>query len=160
MEGKTGSPRGGGWAGLSWLDQRVELRALVAGVAADWLGTLLTAGLLGAAFGVTAATPDSRLEELLADPLFLAVATLHGSLFTGLGGYVAGRLAPADPLRHALLVGLLSLVLAALLATTPGQGPEPPWWVDLAGYLLAVPAALTGGWLARWRAGAPPAGTE
>ncbi len=145
---------------MSWLDQRVDLRALVAGVAADWLGTVLTAGLLGAAFGVTAATPDSRLEELLAEPLFLVVATAHGSLFTALGGYVAGRLAPADPLRHALLVGLLSLVLAALLASTPGEGPEPPWWVDLAGYLLAVPAALAGGWLARWRAGGSAAGRD
>lgn len=136
---------------MGWLDRRVELRALLAGVAADWLGTLLTAGLLGAAFGVGPETADSRIEELLATPEFLISATLHGSFFTALGGYVAARLATADPLRHAVVVGLLSLVLAGLLATTPGDGPEPAWWVGAIGYLLAVPAAFAGGWLAARR---------
>lgn len=136
---------------MSWLDRRLELRALVAGVAADWMGTLLTAGLLGAAFGVGPDTPDTRIEELLAAPEFLLSAALHGSFFTAVGGYVAARLATADRLRHAVVVGLLSLVLAALLATAPGDGPEPAWWVDAIGYLLAVPSAATGGWLAARR---------
>ncbi len=132
---------------MSWLDRRVELRALVAGVAADWLGTLLTAGLLGIAFGVGPDTPDSRIQELLAAPEFILSATLHGSFFTALGGYVAARLAPADPLRHAVIVGALSLVLGILLVTAPGEGPQPAWWVDALGFLLAVPAAAAGGWL-------------
>ena len=136
---------------MSWLDRRVELRALAAGVAADWLGTLLTAGLLGAAFGVGPETPDSRIEELLAAPEFLITATAHGTFFTALGGYVAARLATADRLRHAVIVGLFSLLLAVLLATAPGDRPEPAWWVDAIGYLLAVPAALAGGWLAARR---------
>ncbi len=132
---------------MSWLDRRVELRALMAGVAADWLGTLLTAGLLGVAFGVGPDTPESRIQELLAAPEFILSATLHGSFFTGLGGYVAARLAPADPLRHAVIVGALALVLGILLATAPGEGPQPAWWVDALGLLLAVPAAAAGGWL-------------
>lgn len=136
---------------LGWLDRRVELRALLAGVAADWLGTLLTAGLLGAAFGVGPETSDSRIQELLAAPEFIISATIHGSFFTALGGYVAARMAPADPLRHAVIVGVLSLVLATLLTTSPGGGPEPAWWVDALGYLLAVPAAAAGGWLAARR---------
>jgi hypothetical protein len=130
-----------------WLDRRVDLRALVAGVSADWLGTLLTAGLLGVAFGVGPDTPDSRIQELLAAPEFIISATVHGTFFTALGGYVAARLAPADPLRHAVIVGLLSLVLAILMATSSGEGPEAAWWVDLVGYLLVVPAAAVGGWL-------------
>lgn len=130
-----------------WLDRRVELRALLAGVAADWLGTLLTAGLLGAAFGVGPDTPDSRIQELLAAPEFIISATIHGTFFTALGGYVAARLAPDDRLRHAVIVGLLSLVLAFLLAASAGEGPQAAWWVDALGYLLAVPAAAAGGWL-------------
>lgn len=136
---------------MSWLDRRVELRALVSGVAADWLGTLLTAGLLGVAFGVGPDTPDGRIQELLAAPEFIFTATLHGSFFTALGGYVAARLAPADPLRHAVIVGVLSLVLGILLVTAPGEGPQPAWWVDALGFLLAVPAAAAGGWLAARR---------
>jgi hypothetical protein len=68
-------------------------------------------------------------------------------------------MAPADPLRHALVVGLLSLVMAALMATSPRQGPEAAWWVELVGYLLVVPAALIGGWLGdrRQRHGRPRA---
>ena len=132
---------------MSWLDRRVELRALVAGVSADWLGTLLTAPLLGVAFSVGPESSDSQIQELLASPGFLLAATAHGSFFTALGGYVAARLAPDDPLRHAVIVGLLSLILAALLATTPSDGPEAAWWVGALGYVLAVPAAAVGGWL-------------
>ncbi len=136
---------------MRWLERRVDLRALVAGVSADWLGTLLTAPLLGVAFGVGPETADGRIQELLAAPEFILSATLHGSFFTALGGYIAARLATADPLRHAVIVGLLSLVLAILLATSPVEGPEPAWWVDALGYLLVVPAAATGGWLGAWR---------
>ncbi len=143
---------------MSWLDRRVDLRALVAGVAADWFGTLLTAGLLGVAFGVGPDTSDGRLQELLASPEFIISATLHGSFFTALGGYVAARLAPADPFRHAVIVGLLSLVLAVLLATSPGEGPQAARWVDMLGYLLVVPAAAAGGWLGSRRQHEAPRG--
>ena len=140
---------------MSWLDRRVDLRALVAGVSADWLGTLLTAGLLGVAFGVGPDTPDSRIQELLSAPEFIISATVHGTFFTALGGYVAARLAPADaptdPLRHAVIVGLLSLILAILMAMAPGEGPRAAWWVDALGYLLVVPAAAVGGWLGGMR---------
>ena len=132
---------------MSWLDRRVELRALLAGVAADWLGTLLTAPVLWVAFGVGPETLDSRIRELLAAPEFIISATMHGSFFTALGGYVAARLAPDDPLRHALIVGALSLVLAILMATSPSEGPRAAWWVDVLGYVLALPAAAAGGWL-------------
>jgi hypothetical protein len=132
---------------VSWLDRRVELRALLAGLAADWLGTLLTAPVLGLAFGVGAETPDNRIQELLAAPEFIISATAHGTFFTALGGYVAARLAPADPLRHAVIVGLLSLIVALLLTISPGEGPRAVWWVDALGFLLAVPAAAAGGWL-------------
>ncbi len=143
---------------VSLLDQRVELRALVSGLAADWLGTLLTAGLLGAAFGLSPETPDSRFEELLADPGFLVAVTLNGLFFTALGGWVAGRLARGDELRHGVIVGILSLVFAAVLAATAGDGPQAAWWVDAIGYLLTVPAAAAGGWLAGHRHGGRRAG--
>ena len=90
---------------MSWLDRRVELRALVAGVSADWLGTLLTAPLLGVAFGVGPETSDARIQELMAATGFILAAIAHGTFFTALGGYVAARLAPEDPLRHAVVVG-------------------------------------------------------
>ena len=92
---------------MSWLERRVELRALMAGVAADWLGTLLTAPVLGIAFGVGPETPDSGIQALLAAPEFIISATVHGSFFTALGSFVAARLAPAAPMRHAVIVGAL-----------------------------------------------------
>lgn len=138
---------------MSWLDRRVELRALVAGVSADWLGTLLTAPLLGIAFGVGPETSDARFQELMAAPGFILAAVAHGTFFTALGGYIAARLAPDDPMRHAVIVGVLSLVMAILLATSPGEGPEVAWWVAAVGYLVTVPAAAAGGWVAVWRQG-------
>ncbi len=135
---------------MRWLDERVGLAPLVAGVAADWAGTVLTAGVLGAAFGVTADNHAQRAAELMVSPAFLAAATAHGSLFTALGGFVAARLAPGDELRHAAIVGVLAIVVGLVLGLSPGDAPRPAWWVDGLGFLLAVPAAAGGGWLSRY----------
>jgi hypothetical protein len=77
--------------------------------------------------------------------LAIAYRTCDGIL----GGYVVGWLAPDRPVRHALVLGIIGLVMSTLgVIATLGKGPEfGPKWYPLALVVLAVPNALIGGLL-------------
>jgi hypothetical protein len=65
------------------------------------------------------------------------------------GGYIVARLAPDRPVQHALVLGVIGLVMSTLGAVaTWSKGPEfGPKWYPLALVVLAVPNALIGGLL-------------
>lgn len=80
-----------------------------------------------------------------------ALAASYRVVFTILGGYVAARLAPHRPMAHAwalawigLAAGTLGLI-AYFWISSPAMGPL---WYSLSIPLSALPAVLTGGWLA------------
>ncbi|HVS15673.1 MAG TPA: hypothetical protein VMV46_17250 [Thermoanaerobaculia bacterium] len=82
-----------------------------------------------------------------------ALSNLAVSMFGAvLGGFVAGRLAPARPLAHGIALGVLAFAIGAgyqvvrLLAKLDVAAPPEPSW-----YLLALPAiALVGCSLGGW----------
>lgn len=79
---------------------------------------------------------------------FLAIG--YRALDGIIGGYIAGRLAPDRPVKHALALGIVGVVLATggVLATWT-KGPElGPKWYPLALVVIALPCALIGGKLA------------
>ena len=76
--------------------------------------------------------------------LLLAVQA-YVSVFAILGCYVAARLAPNHPMRHALILGLLGL-LFNLVGTYMMWDTAPAWYHVLA-LALVMPLAWTGGWL-------------
>ena len=65
------------------------------------------------------------------------------------GGYIAARLAPDRPVTHALVLGLIGLVLStAGVVGTWNKGPEfGPKWYPLTLVGIALPCALIGGLL-------------
>ena len=65
------------------------------------------------------------------------------------GGYIAARLAPDRPVTHALVLGLIGLVLStAGVVATWNKGPEfGPKWYPLTLVCIALPCALIGGLL-------------
>ena len=67
------------------------------------------------------------------------------------GGYIAARLAPRNPIRHALVLGVVGLVVstAGAIATIPMN--LGPIWYPLALLLTALPCAWLGGVLYRRR---------
>jgi hypothetical protein len=78
------------------------------------------------------------------DTLLNAVALSYRCLYAIVGGYVAARLAPRMPLRHALVLGAVGMVLSALGgigATRAGLGPI---WFSVALVLTALPCAWIG----------------
>ena len=75
--------------------------------------------------------------------LALAYRIVYGVL----GGYVAARFAPNQPMKHALIVGFIGLALSIVgVAMHWNKGPEfGPKWFNLGLVFTALPCAWAGG---------------
>jgi hypothetical protein len=88
-------------------------------------------------------------DQPVGDAFFL-VATAYRTLYAVVGSYVAARMAPARPMRHAMALGVVALGIGVVGAVvTWGRGPVyGPAWYPIALVFLALPAAWAGGVLA------------
>jgi len=87
--------------------------------------------------------------QRMADGLF-GLATTYRLVYSVLGGYVAARLAPYAPLRHAVILGLVGLVPGLLGVLVAIAKPElGPLWYSIAVAVTGPPAAWLGGVLSR-----------
>ncbi len=85
----------------------------------------------------------------MSDPLF-ALATAYRIVISIGGCYLTARLAPGRPMKHALALGVIGVVvsIAATMATW-NRGPEfGPKWYPIALVVVAMPCAWIGGKLA------------
>jgi hypothetical protein len=82
----------------------------------------------------------------MTDGLFV-LATIYRMIYGVAGGYTAARIAPCNPMVHALMLGLLGLAASiAGAAATWNAGPEfGPRWYPLALVVTAVPCVWVGG---------------
>ena len=85
------------------------------------------------------------MGQPMANSLFL-VALGYRLAFGVAGGYVTARLAPYEPLRHALILGSFGALIGFIgLITTWNRGPEfGPHWYPISLVVLAVPCACLG----------------
>jgi hypothetical protein len=112
-------------------------------VFAGLLSTVIVTTAIDAVLHATGVFPP--VPEIMSDALF-ALALAYRVPLNAAGCYVAGRLAPAAPLRHALLLGALGVVLSTLGAVAMWDcGPA---WYSLGNIAIALPSALVGGRLA------------
>ncbi|MGH2498945.1 MAG: hypothetical protein ACRDF0_02455, partial [Candidatus Limnocylindria bacterium] len=121
----------------------VRLFPILAGWSADLFLSILFSLVITAivagdgAAEAAAARIDSSIELQLS-------TLLVGLAFTGVGGYVAARLASERAMAHAVAVGLLSLGFgAAVTLFTPA---EAPIWYQYLGLALTIPFAAFGGY--------------
>lgn len=79
----------------------------------------------------------------------LVLATAYRIIYGIAAGYLTGRLAPAQPVQHALAGGLVGLVVSTVGAVvTWNRGPAfGPHWYPLALIVTALPCAWAGGTL-------------
>ena len=79
-------------------------------------------------------------------PLWV-LALAYRSVYAVLGSYITARLAPNNPMKHALLLGVIGTVLStAAVASTWNGGPEyGPKWFSVALVASALPCAWLGG---------------
>lgn len=77
----------------------------------------------------------------------LALATFYRFIYGAIGSYVAARLAPNRPMWHAMLLGVLGLVVSVIGAvlTWNREAEFGPHWYPVALVILALPAAWIGG---------------
>jgi hypothetical protein len=82
----------------------------------------------------------------MSDGLF-ALATAYRIVISIGGCYIATRLAPDRPMQHALVLGVIGVVLSIIGAVLIiGRGPEfGPMWYPLALVVSAMPCAWVGG---------------
>ena len=88
--------------------------------------------------------------QRMADALFL-LATAYRIVFAIAAGYVAARLAPDQPMRHALVLGAIGVVLST--AGAAAMWELGPGWYSLAIIAIALPCSWAG---ARLRAAQLP----
>jgi len=77
----------------------------------------------------------------------LVLATIYRTLFAIAGSYTTARLAPHHPMQHALLGGVIGLLLSLAGAVTTCNHPEThgAHWYPIALVILAMPQAWLGG---------------
>ena len=90
--------------------------------------------------------------QTMSDGLF-ALATTYRIIYNIIGSYVAARLAPSRPMAHAMLLGVLGLVVggAGAAVTWNSNPPLGPHWYGIAVALISIPCAWIGGLLAERR---------
>jgi hypothetical protein len=91
----------------------VRWMAVLTGFAIQVLATTLAGVLAGPSVDSLIAAPDLARPDHL---LLLAASVL----FTGIGGYFAGRIAGIRPILHGLLVGVVSVMLAQVAVSGAG----------------------------------------
>jgi hypothetical protein len=80
----------------------------------------------------------------------LVILALSYRLVYGvLGSYIAARLAPRNPMRHALALGVVGFVLSTVAAITTIPMNLGPSWFPIALVVTALPCAWLGGALHR-----------
>jgi hypothetical protein len=84
--------------------------------------------------------------QYMADSLFV-LATAYRSVYSVLGCYITARLSPNRPMLHALILGVVGLVLSIAGALgTWNKGREfGPKWYPVALVVISIPLAWVGG---------------
>jgi MFS-type transporter involved in bile tolerance (Atg22 family) len=119
-----------------------SIGAIVAGFLA---GAILSLGV-DAVLHLTGIFPP--WGQPMSDGLF-GLAAAYRTVFNVLGCYIAARLAPRNPMTHALAIGIIGLIvsIAGAIATW-NKGPEfGPHWYPVILIVLCLPCAWLGGML-------------
>jgi hypothetical protein len=88
-------------------------------------------------------------DQPMHDPGLNLLALSYRIVYTVLGGYIAARLAPHTPLRHAFVLGVIGLVFGVIGVIATGGMDLGPRWYPIAIAVTALPCTWLGGLLYR-----------
>jgi hypothetical protein len=115
--------------------------AVIAGLIAIFVLSLVTDALLGAAGLIQAGAPlPMRGAELL-----IAAILIYRLVYSVVGCYLTARLAPNEPMRHALILGALGMLISISGAIVTAQQNMGPTWYAWGLVVFAMPCAWLGG---------------
>lgn len=90
------------------------------------------------------------LSQPITDNLALLATAYRVAISIG-GAWLTAKLAPAHPMKHALILGVVGVVLGSIgLIVTWNLGLGPPWY-PIALVVLAIPQCWAGGKLYEMR---------
>jgi hypothetical protein len=75
------------------------------------------------------------------------LALSYRVVYAVLGSYIAARLAPRNPMRHAMILGAIGFVLSTLGAAGALAADLGPLWFPVALVLTTLPCAWLGGFI-------------
>ena len=110
--------------------------------------------------GITHSGTDFILESLgiftpptvrFDTPWMLVTALAYRAILSVIGCYITGLLAPSKPMLHAMILGIIGVVLSALGTIVNIQMDRSPMWYPIALVLVSLPCAWLGGRLASRR---------
>jgi hypothetical protein len=125
--------------------RRIRIVALLAGMAADLLGTTLFSIALAAIYlamnpGINK-QPEVAMRKVESDATLLVVGYLGGMAFTWLGAYIVARMSRPHSVLNTLLFGIVSTFLIVFFASMY------PLWYDALCVITIIPLSLLPGYL-------------
>ncbi len=84
-------------------------------------------------------------SEPMDDTGLLLLALAYRIVYTVAGGYIAARLAPGAPMRHAVILGLIGLVPGMAGVVAAAATDLGPLWYPVALALVGLPCCWLGG---------------
>lgn len=88
-----------------------------------------------------------KTDPFVENPVWLiAIIILYRTIFNTFGCYLTARLAPNKPMRHALILGVIGVVLTIVVLIAAWD--IPPRWYPVSLIILTLPAAWLGGKMA------------
>jgi hypothetical protein len=82
------------------------------------------------------------------------LATAYRVVISVAGGWLTAKLAPAKPMKHALILGAVGVVLGLIGAVATWNKGMGPHWYPIALVVLAIPQCWAGGKIFEMRSGA------
>lgn len=139
------------------MGQPLNKLAIVIGICTEIIGMIVTlAGVFAVMLGVHASRgeefDEAAIDRWPGEPAFLISAFVIGTLTLAIAGFVTGKVAKRDHLRHAAWTGGIILVVYTILTVIPMEGPSEPLWYDALSLLSTIPAVMAGGYLSIPRA--------
>src|SRR5438105_12814678 len=117
--------------------KRIRITALIAGLAADFIGTVLFAIVVTVVFlslrHGSGESPQAALQKISRDTAFLVIGYFGGIVFTFLGAYITARMSRPDSVLNALVFGIISTLFVVFLASMY------PLWYNVLCVLTIIP---------------------
>jgi len=117
-----------------------SIGAVFAGV----LFIIVATTLVDVALHVTGVYPPmgASLDDRLA-----LIATSYRVIISIAGAWLTAKLAPRNPMKHALILGAVGVVLGLGGVVANAYKPMGPTWFPIALVVLAIPQCWLGGWI-------------
>jgi hypothetical protein len=127
--------------------KKLNIKAILIGWLVDTAGTIIAGVVIGIIAGAVLTAkgiaPNQIAEELSNSIALQKISLFIGFSLTFAGGYVAALLAKEDEIKHALMVGVLSLTSSLIITAAVSEQDASLYLISF----FVVPFAVLGGYL-------------